>query len=121
MAVKTTIRTPMPIRIRAKQFTMFDALKGLKEAIEEKEHQYISKRILAEERIEEINRIISSIQVGNLINLTYYCKHGRYYRIRGSLNNVDVFRKEIMIDNIIIDFDDIYDIEIEREQVFVYM
>lgn len=112
---RATIRTPMSVKMRAKQFMMFDAMKGLKEAIEDKEHQCISKRILTDERIEEINSVISSMQVGDLINLTYYCKYGRYHRISGLLTNVDTFRKEMMINNMTIDFDDIYDIEMKLE------
>lgn len=44
--------------MRAKQFAMFDALKGLKDAIAEKEKEFCSKRELTEERIDEINQTL---------------------------------------------------------------
>ena len=73
MVVKTTIRTPMPIKMRAKQFAMFDAMKGLTEAIAGKEESYIQKKELSESRIEEINQQLQTLRKGDRVNLSYYC------------------------------------------------
>ena len=81
MAVKTTIRTPMPIKMRAKQFAMFDALKGLTEAIAEKERQYDPRRDLSEDRKAEINGKLSTIEKGDLVTAVYYCQYGKQYRM----------------------------------------
>lgn len=43
------VRAPMPRSKRAAQFAMFDALKGLKEAIAAKEKHPEPRRILAED------------------------------------------------------------------------
>ena len=52
---RTTVRAPMPASRRAKQFAPFDALKGLKEAIAEKERIPSPRRILAEDAQSELN------------------------------------------------------------------
>ena len=80
MAARTTTRIPMSIKIRAKQFAMFDALKGLTEAIAEKEHQQNLRKELSEGRIEEINQQILLIKKGDYISVTYYCQYGKQYR-----------------------------------------
>ena len=45
MVGRATIRTPMPVKMRAKQLMMFDAMKGLTEAIGERTSILPSKRI----------------------------------------------------------------------------
>ena len=111
MAVKTTIRTPMPIHMRAKQFMMFDALKGLKEAIAEKEQQFSPKRELTGERMEEINRTLIALQTGDIVTVTYYCQYGRSYRqLSGVVGKIDLFWKEIQIGEVSIYFSEIYEI-----------
>ena len=50
---RTTVRAPMPASRRAKQFSPFDALKGLKEAIAEKERIPTPRRILVEDALAE--------------------------------------------------------------------
>ena len=95
---RATIRTPMPIKMRAKQFAMFDAMKGLTEAIADKERCCYPQRELSEERIAELEAIISSLQVGITVNITYYCgySHG-YKRIRGIVNKIDTYWKQILV------------------------
>ena len=111
MAVKTTIRTPMPIHMRAKQFAMFDALKGLTEAIAEKEQQFSPKRELTGERMEEINRTLIALQTGDIVTVTYYCQYGRSYRqLSGVVGKIDLFWKEIQIGAVSIYFSEIYEI-----------
>ena len=50
----------MPIE-RAKQFMPFDALKGFKEAIKEKENIIVDKIALCEDAIIEINNILINL------------------------------------------------------------
>lgn len=111
MAVKTTIRTPMPIRMRAKQFAMFDAMKGLIEAIAEKEQQNYPKKELTEERKAEINQKLRQIKKGDAISVRYYCQYGKQYRIlSGSVQSIDPYWKEIRIENRVICLDEIEDL-----------
>lgn len=98
MAVKTTIRTPMPIKMRAKQFAMFDALKGLTEAIAEKERQSYPQRELTESRIEEIAHQLNKLRLGDIVTITYYCCYGRHYcTLTEKIVKIDMFWKELQI------------------------
>ena len=54
------VRAPMPPSRRAKIFSMFDALKGLKEALAAQEHIPEPRRYLAEDAMEELNRKLTS-------------------------------------------------------------
>ena len=115
MAVKTTIRTPMPIRMRAKQFAMFDALKGLTEAIAEKERQCVPRKELSEERIEEINRKLKAISKGNFVTVVYYCQYSKQYReLSGKVTGIDNYWKLVQIETVSISYGELFDI-IENE------
>ena len=116
MAARTTIRTPMPIRMRAKQFAMFDALKGLTEAIAEKEHQFCPKKELTEERIKEINQCLTMLLEGDIVSVTYYCQYGRQYqRLTGTLRRVDDYWNEVQVEKTVIGFGEILDIYLHRQ------
>lgn len=113
MVVKTTIRTPMPIKMRAKQFAMFDALKGLTDAVAEKERRQTPKKELAEGRIEEINQQLLLINKGDFVSVTYYCQHGKQYRqITGRIDKVDKYWKILQIGEVSIAFEAIFSISI---------
>lgn len=111
MAVKTTIRTPMPIHMRAKQFAMFDALKGLTEAIVEKERQYVPKKELTEEKISEINQKLMMLRRGDPITVEYSCEYGHELCVlSGNVEKVDSYWKSLQVGNITISFSEIMDI-----------
>lgn len=111
MAARTTIRTPMPIKMRAKQFMMFDAMKGLTEAIAEKEQQSYPKKELTEERKAEINTAIAELQPEIGVEVIYYCQYSQRYRqVRGIVRKIDPYWKQIQIDKILINFDEIAEI-----------
>ena len=67
---KATVRAPMPTSRRAKQFAPFDALKGLKEAIAEKERVPTPQRTLAEDALTELNDILSQLHRGTIVTVT---------------------------------------------------
>lgn len=111
MVARMITRVPMPIRKRAKQFAMFDAMKGLTEAIAEKERQFCSKRELSEDRMQEISRSLSELQLGDIVTVIYYCQYGKYYRkLTGTVSIIDYFGKEICVNDIFLGFGEIYDI-----------
>ena len=90
---------------------MFDAMKGLTEAISEKEKQCYPKRELTESRIEEINKQLSMLSVGDLIQVVYYCQYAQKYRhCKGAINRIDLFWKEIQVDDISISISEIYNL-----------
>ncbi len=108
---RTTIRMPMPVKMRAKQFAMFDAMKGLTEAIAEKDHQYYPRRELTEERKTEINGKLSAVNKGDWVTVAYYCQYGKRYRqLSGKVVRVDNYWKVIQIGAVSIAFDELYDI-----------
>ena len=56
---------------RAKQFLPFDALKGLQEAIREKEVEYEEKRDLAEDTLNDLNNKFNQIDNGSFVKITF--------------------------------------------------
>ncbi|MBQ1989036.1 MAG: YolD-like family protein, partial [Clostridia bacterium] len=65
-------RAKMPPLQRAKQFAPFDALTGLRIALKEKEKIRVPKKIISEDKAEEINRILLSMKIGDEITAIYY-------------------------------------------------
>ena len=103
--VRTTIRTPMPAKIRAKQFMMFDAMKGLTEAIAAKERQFYPQKELAEDRIAELNCKLSALRIGDKVTLNYYCQYAKSYtQLTGTITKIDSFWKTLQIGEKTIDF-----------------
>lgn len=110
--------TPMPLSDRAKIFAPFSALKGLSEALHEKEKHHIPKAILSEETAEHINWQLKQLRPGQRITATYYHldshKKGEYLKISGILNRIDSHRQILTIEDISIYFSDLRDIIIEE-------
>ena len=84
---------------RAKQFLPFDALKGLQEALREKEIEYEAKKDLSEDTLHELNNKFNQIENGKYIKIKYY-KNGRYSEIKGILTNIDYIKKKIQINKV---------------------
>ena len=110
---RTTVRAPMPTSLRAKQFAPFDALKGLKEAIAEKERTHTPRRILAEDALAELNQTLSQLRRGTIVTVVYYCVYlQEYHQITGAVVKVDTYWNLLQIGNISIDFSEIAEIDI---------
>lgn len=106
-------RAPMSNSRRAKQFAPFQALKGLNEAIAEKERIPTPKRILAEDSIVELNHQLSMLCKGTLVTVVYYCAYDQeYHQITGAIIKVDTYWSSLQVGNISIDFSEISQIEI---------
>lgn len=109
---KTTVRAPMPSSRRAKQFVPFDALKGLKEAIAQKEHTPTPRRELSEDAIAEISSQLTQLNPGTLVTVVYYCDYTQeYHQLTGKVSKVDSYWRTLEIGNISIDFSELYEIE----------
>ena len=110
MAVKT-VRAPMPRSRRAKQFMPFDALTGLREAIAAKERVIEPRRYPSEDAIAEINAKLLDLQKGQIITVVYYGDYEqRYLQLTGPVIKVDSYWHSIQIENITIDFSEIYEL-----------
>ena len=107
------VRAPMPPSQRAKQFSMFDALKGLKEALAAKERLSEPRKELAQDAAEELNRILCSLEKGTSVTVVYYCKYQQEYRqITGVVNKIELLWQYIQIGQICVDFSEIYILEL---------
>ena len=82
---------------RAKQFLPFDALKGLQEALREKEVEHEEKIELSEETLSELNNSFNKNEKGSKVKIKFY-KNGQYIEISGIVTNVDYIKKKIQID-----------------------
>ena len=95
---------------RAKQFLPFDALKGLQEALKEKEIEYEEKKELSEDTLAELNNKFNQIEKGSFVKIRYY-RNGRYSEIKGIVTYIDYIKRKIQIDKIVnINICDIIDI-----------
>ena len=105
------VRASMPPSRRAKIFSMFDALSGLKEALERQEKIPEPRRYLAEDSIIELNQILTSLRKGQIITIVYYCEYGQEYRqLTGPLEKVDLFWDTIQIGCTCISFNELFEI-----------
>ena len=105
------VRAPMPRSRRAKQFMPFDALTGLREAIAAKERVIEPRRYPSEDAIAEMNVKLLDLHKGQLITVVYYGDYEqRYLQLTGPVIKVDSYWHSIQIENITIDFSEIYEL-----------
>ena len=105
------IRGYLPSSRRAKQFAPFDALKGLKEAIAAKEMRPESSRELTEYMKERINNALLELQKGQQTTVVYYEKQEQQAtQITGTVMKVDAHCQKLQVNQVIIDFLEIYEI-----------
>ncbi len=95
---------------RAKQFMSFDALKGFRKMLEEKENIVSYRKKLGDDEYEELSNKIKNIKKRDNIELVYYLNK-EYIKLRGIVKSIDFTNKIIVIDNIKIKFNDIYEID----------
>lgn len=98
-------------RERAKQFMPFDALKGLQEALREKEIEYEERKQLSEESYEKLQEEFNKIEIGSKVKIKYY-KDKNYKDIVGTITHIDNVKKKVQINEININIGDIIKIEI---------
>lgn len=98
---------------RAKQFAPFDAMKGLQEALRDREerHDRVPKRELSEDAKKSISDVLKRLCRGMKVDITYY---GAFHEahIKGFVTDVDLRRGCIGVNDTDIWIDDVYSIEI---------
>lgn len=97
---------------RAKQFMPFDALKGFREALLEKERIVVPKRELSEEQKEELDRRFRQIRKNDMVTVEYF-QRDEYVRMTGMVSGIDETSRLLRIVNTKIPFDDISDLQRE--------
>ena len=95
---------------RAKQFMPFDALKGFREALAEKERIIVPKKELSEERKEELDSKLRQIRKMDMVTVTYFQKD-EYVKVTGVVSRIDESSRVLKIVNTSILFDDIVELE----------
>ena len=95
---------------RAKIFLPFDALKGLKEALREKEKILVDKKKLSIEEKEKISKKLIQIKKGMIIKVIYF-ENNEYIELEGMVSLIDFVYKKIKIVKKEIEFTDILDIQ----------
>ena len=98
---------------RAKQFAPFDAMKGLQEALRDREerHLRVERHEISEDMAERNSKVILKLERGMKVEISCYCafhdvvKHGR-------ITDVDITFRNLKLDSERIWFDDIYAIRI---------
>lgn len=92
---------------RAKQFMPFDAVKGLQEALREKERIIVPKVELAEDYQDELDRIIRMLKVTDMVTVVYF-REGEYIKITGLISKIDKESGYMNVVNTRINFEDIF-------------
>lgn len=95
---------------RAKQFMPFDALKGFREALAEKERIVVPKRELSEEQKVELDFKLHQIKKRDMITVEYF-QNGEYVQVTGMVSRMDTTSKVLKIVNTKISFDNISDLK----------
>lgn len=108
------IRGKMDRADRAKQFMPFDALKGFREALKEREKITVSRVELSDEYKEELSRRMQQIRKNDIITVVYFHKN-EYIKVTGMVSRFDVTSRILKIVNTKIHFDDIYDIRCQEK------
>lgn len=98
---------------RAKQFLPFDALKGFREALAQKERIVVERAALSEEYREELDRRMQQIRKNDIVTVVYF-HDGEYVQVTGMVSRLDVASRIIKIVNTKISFEDIYEIRWEK-------
>ena len=104
-------RHPMAIEKRAKQFAPFAALKGFEDGIHEQEIRYEEKRILPEEKLEELDRTLRMLKEGMEVEVEYFAENpekpgkGSYIAKTGlveaiSRQEIQIGAEKILLENI---------------------
>lgn len=99
---------------RAKLFAPFDAMKGLKEALRDREerHARVARHEISDEQAEENSHAILRLERG--MEIEVYCHHNFHdVVIRGRVTGLDLARKMLSLDGQNILFDDIYAVSIK--------
>lgn len=104
---------------RAKQFMPFDALKGLREALAEKERILVPKKELSEEQKDDLNRRLRLIRKGDIVTVEYF-QNEEYVKITGMVSRIQESSGVLEIVNTRISFDDIIDLQVS-DVLGVYM
>ena len=98
---------------RAKQFMPVDAMKGLQEALRDREerHSRVEKHEISEEDMEMNSAVLCRLERGSRVEINYYCHFHDVIR-SGTISAVNCPYRFLVLDEERIFFEDIYRITI---------
>ncbi len=98
---------------RAKQFMPFDAMKGLQEALRDREerHTRVERHGISEEEQEALSAVLNRLSKGDKIRISYYCHFHDVEKI-GTVTAINYVYRFLKVDEEKIVFDDVYNIAI---------
>ena len=102
----------MKISDRAKIFGSFSPLKSFGKALLEKEKVVIPKIEVADDKAQEIDRVLHLIRVGDIVCVVHYSE-GEYIKTVGCVSRFLSQEKALYLTKTKINFDDIYDLYFE--------
>ena len=98
---------------RAKQFMPFDAMKGLSEALRDREerHSRVDRHDISEEAQQKNSSVFAVLRKGDKVSVS--CWHAFHdVVICGTVTELNIVFKYLRLDADRIPFEDIYDVEI---------
>lgn len=113
MAAKT-MRPKMSVENRAKQFMPFAAIKGLAEALEQKEKIIVDRIELTEDMAEELDWSMRGLKTGMLVTVVYFC-NGEYLKKTGVVSRIDRASRVLYIVETKIGFEELLKICISED------
>ena len=94
---------------RAKQFMPFDAMKGLQEALRDREerHARVERHGISEEEQEALSAVLNRLGKGDKIRISYYC---RFHDVEksGTVTAINYAYRFLKVDEEKIVLDDVY-------------
>lgn len=96
---------------RAKQFSPFDALKGLQEVIKikEYEHDRIARGEMSEDDIKEISSVLAELEKGDKVELDFF-RDGHIIKLSGTAK-LDLLNQKLFVGAFEINLDEIVKIK----------
>ncbi len=107
----SNMRKKMPVSQRAKQFMAFAALKGLSEALAEKEKVVVPRKILSEDMADELDRQLHKVRKGVTARAVYYFDCD-YVTAVGEVTDINPQKRSLTIQQIRIPFDDLLELTV---------
>ena len=103
----------MTLQERAKQFVPFDAMKGLQEALRDREERHcrVERHDISDEDIAANSIVISKLSKGLMVHVEYYCAFHDIEK-EGRITEISIPFKYIKLNGEKIIFEDIYRIRI---------
>jgi len=93
-------RPQMSLENRAAQFAPFAALVGYAEAISASKEIKEDKKLLAEDKLEELEETLHYLNTGDYVEVKYYIASKKnYFTYKGHIKRIDQIDKLIIFDN----------------------